>query len=133
MKVLYQCEICRWIFESEEEARNCEARGPARVYPVGMIYGGTSDTVVLAVAKNMPEGHFNFLSAWATRDNSYPDSLGEKLCIGGKPHNPPNPKTPAFGRMVTFLYKKGIDPIYVWDGKGPVTLEEFLLKEGGCE
>jgi hypothetical protein len=96
-----------------------------------MIYGGTSDTVVLAVAKNMPEGHFNFLSAWAARDNGYPDSLGNELCIGGKPYNPPNVKTPAFGRMVDFLRERGVDPITVWDGQKPVPLEEFL-KGGGC-
>ncbi|MGB9846912.1 MAG: hypothetical protein ACPLRH_05330 [Desulfotomaculales bacterium] len=38
MKVLlYRYKVCGQIFESEDEARSCEARDTARVYPVGMI------------------------------------------------------------------------------------------------
>lgn len=63
MKKLYQCEICGLTYEKREDAERCEARGRAKLYPVGMLYSAGYKNIVFAVAENHPEGHSNFFAA----------------------------------------------------------------------
>ncbi|MGB9825284.1 MAG: hypothetical protein ACPLRU_01310 [Desulfofundulus sp.] len=125
MRTLYQCEICGRVYRNREDAGKCEARGRAKVYPVGMLYSGGYKDIVFAVAKNYPEGHSNFFAAWAARDNGYGDNYGTEYCEGGLVLYPPDPKLPAFQRMVDYLTRCGI-PVTVWDGEKPVPLEDWL-------
>lgn len=126
MEVLYRCEVCGNIFKVKENAEKCEARGKPQEYPVGMLfaYPGYED-IVFAVAGNHEQGHVNFISAWAARDNGCGDNYDE-TCTCTRV-SPPKRSLPAFQRMVLSLKQKNIT-ITVWDGEKPVALGEFFEK-----
>ncbi|MEW6770058.1 MAG: hypothetical protein AB1330_01510 [Bacillota bacterium] len=130
MRVLYQCEICGLTYKHLEEAERCEARGRPPEYPVGMLFSqrGYPD-IVFAVAENYPEGHVNFVAAWAARDNGYGDNYNATCGISGALF-PPDCSLLAFERIVANLEKRNI-PITVWDGEKPVALGEFLARKEG--
>lgn len=129
-KTIYICEVCNREYSTQKMAEECESGGAAVEYPIGMISGyyGEGD-LIFAVAENRVRGHINKGGLWATRDNRAGDNLGKELCggssLGG--FHPPNPKTPAFQRMIDYLTSKGID-ITVWDGQKPVPLDEWIKK-----
>ncbi|RJX20354.1 MAG: hypothetical protein C4570_03860 [Ammonifex sp.] len=129
MRVLYQCEICRRIFQEKEEAERCEARGKPQEYPVGMLFASGYSDIVFAVARNNVDGHANFISAWAARDNGYGDNYNKTctcLC-SGEAMSSPDRSLPAFQRIVSNLTDRNI-PVAIWDGEKPVALEEFLAE-----
>ena len=137
--VRYQCEICKREFNSEQAALDCEADGLPPKYPIGCIYGDHEpgnfyEGITFAVASNrtMKYSHANYGGSWACRDTGYlGDTLGEQKCGSGtlrleKWHSNLDPEQPSFKRMVTYLKTLNLPLIYVWNGKKPVPLEEWL-------
>jgi len=122
--IKYECEICRRQFKTECDCKNCEDMGEAPPYPIGCIYENPFyEDITFAVAHNNHDGHANFGSSWACRDNGYGDSLGVNQCGGVSlklnKNNNVDPTTPHFKRMVKWLRSQSID-ITVWDGEKAV-------------
>jgi len=132
-ETLYVCEICRQRYPTREMAERCEARGPGREYPIGMIYGLCDRDLVFAIISNNVQRHSNWPCFWVTRDNGASDTLGVDSICGGSSLDhpcPPNPETPAFRRMIKFLRSRSID-ITVWDGEKPVSLNNWMQLVSG--
>lgn len=130
--ILYQCEICGSRGSDKQDAIDCEARGKATEYPVGLIYGYGQDKddikLIFAVAENFCEGHINNGGYWACRDTCVGDNFGESLCGGNSLSlrdyhkvTAKNRKQPCFKRLVEYLKSEGI-PITIWNGKKAVPL-----------
>jgi hypothetical protein len=92
--------------------------------------GDNYDNITLAVAVNEIQGHANFGSSWACRDNGYGDSVGEKMC--GAPtlklseyYAHLNPLTPHFQRMYKWLRSQMFE-ITVWDGDKAISYATFM-------
>jgi len=131
--VYWECNICRQRYDKESGAINCEKKGVADKYPIGMICGSPhrfyKDITFATAGNHIQFGHYNTVSLWACRDNGVGDSLDHQ-CGGGSYglpcYNKPDKNHPTFKRMVKALKEKGIKDITVWDGKKPVSLKEFL-------
>lgn len=134
--ILYQCEVCNRQYTNDDSAKTCEAREPAPVYPIGMIFGDHTpgdmySDITFAIAENHVQEHYNNRSLWACRDTKHGDSLGTQMCGGASlaplfEHDAKlNPDTPHFKRMVAWLQSQGT-PVTVWNGDKPVPLDEWL-------
>jgi hypothetical protein len=133
--IQYDCDICKYRFNTWDSAVECEDRGHGEEYPIGCIYGDHTPgdmyaNITFAVAKNEVTGHSNWGSSWACRDTGYGDSLGEETC--GSPtltlcyhHSYLNPLTPHFKRMVKWLRSQLID-ITMWDGEKAISYATFM-------
>jgi len=133
--IKYQCNICKIIYSSLQEAFSCESRGIHEEYPIGCIYGNHTpgdmyENITLAVAENKIQDHANWGSSWACRDNGYGDSVGDKMC--GSPtltltkhFSKLDPLKPHFKRMVKWLRDNQIE-ITVWDGEKPILYATFM-------
>lgn len=58
--VFYECEVCRQRYEDKKWAEKCEAKGNAKEYPIGCIYGNHEkgafyENITFAVATNKEE------------------------------------------------------------------------------
>lgn len=130
----YYCEVCDSSYDTPERALECEARGLAFDYPIGMIYGNHEQgafykNITFATAQGLrADGHSDLRSSWACRDNEYGDSLGKSTCAGsifnvGQYSGKLNFEHPTFKRMVAYLKSQNI-PITIWNGKEAVPYEE---------
>ncbi len=133
-RTIYSCEICEHDFNDESGARDCESKGPPKMYSVGLIFGMPQDdschhnhNLTFAVMGNVPHGHYSGLTLWACRDNGSGDTLGKDRCGGGhsEPYGIPDPTHPTFKRMVDALQKAGF-PVSVWNGLEGIPLADFL-------
>jgi hypothetical protein len=140
MKIIpksYMCEVCYTKYDTPQEAIACESQSVPE-YPIGMIYGDNREGafykgIVFAVAGNRIEQHWNSISNWDCRADSYGvgDSLGDAQCGTGSgsrltEHDAHvNTKSPEFFRMVEYLEDEGYD-IIIWDGEKPVPLNDYL-------
>lgn len=138
----WECEICGNRFDSEENAKDCEARGVPDIsrYPQGMLVGdhsgGLYKDITFAVCKvNVHKHYFSFVY-WACRENKAGDSLGENLCGSGSYVDPDrinnnlNIKHPTYIRMIKWLQSQNI-PITVWDGFKAIPLDDWLKSQAG--
>lgn len=134
----YRCEICGSTYNDKVDAFECESRGEAVMYPIGLIHGNHSkdsmySDITFAIAELSACGHANDSSKWACRDNGAGDSLGKQMCGNGnsvhlnKYDAKLNPDHPTFKRMVNWLKENKI-PITVWDGEKPISLSDFLKR-----
>jgi len=133
--IFYQCEICNVRHDTEASALQCEERGPGQEYPIGCIYGNHEkgdmyEDITFAVALNHVEGHANWGSSWACRDNGAGDSLGLRRCGGSsmrlnKHNNKLDPTLPHFIRMIRYLRSEMIE-IMIWDGEKPLTYATWM-------
>lgn len=129
--VQYECEICRQKY-NYKSAQACEARGYAKEYPIGCIYGNHEkgafyENITFAVAINVIDGHANFGSSWACRDTGAGDSLTETCGVNSLKLNISHSKLdfehPTFKRMVEHLKSINI-PITIWNGKTAIPYKE---------
>lgn len=89
MKIKYVCEICGNMFDREEEARECEARGvfDKTKFPIGLMYrydhGGYVG--IFAVAEYTHSlSHAGGWNSYACRESSlHGDTLNGAVCQGG--------------------------------------------------
>jgi hypothetical protein len=137
IKTLYVCEICGKDYTNKEEALACEAKGTAadarKLWPVGMIIPSSWPEVVLAVAKVRDFSYNKHLvetTYWAGRSLPVGDSLGAEVCgndlrSGEGPTDYfsqlPDLTTPHAQRLLAFLKKEGIEPVY-WDGQNIIPI-----------
>ena len=137
MKILteYQCELCNMRYNDRGSAIRCEERGPGKEYPIGCMYGNHEkgdmyEDITFAVALNRVEGHANWGSSWACRDNGAGDSLGLRRCGGNsmrlnKHNGNLDPTQPHFIRMIKYLRSEMIE-IMIWDGEKAVNYATWM-------
>ena len=120
----WECDICNRRFTSQEQAMLCEEKGLAPDYPVGLLFQNYPfyKEITFAVAGTKKDRHYQYISAWACRDNGYGDDLGDRKC--GHPHSklcspPLLTDEPHFKRMVAWLKEQGITPM-CFDGEGNI-------------
>lgn len=136
--VFYECEVCRQRYEDKKWAEKCEAKGNAKEYPIGCIYGNHEkgafyENITFAVATNKTWRHMNEGASWACRDNGAGDSLGESMCSGNslslREHDSKLDRNhPTFKRMVKWLQENNI-PVTVWDGMKAVPYKKWMKKQ----
>jgi hypothetical protein len=132
---VYRCAICKTLHKTMMQAANCEALGPAPLWPKGMIFqlpDPTLTLVVFAIHNNDANGHNNRPGVWVARDDGGIDAppITEYItCLPGQftyqQHSPtiisPNQSLQAFIRMAGYLEEIGIKPT-MWSGHSPVPL-----------
>lgn len=130
---VYRCALCRALYETEVEARNCEARGPAPTWPKGLIFqipDHQFKRVVFALAWSHISAHESRPKVWVTRDDGGDDTLsymaGLPTTYATQTSNPticsPDRALAAFGRMLVHLEQRGVQP-QLWTAAGPIPYE----------
>lgn len=137
MKVIiqYQCEICGKKHDSQELAKECEARGvfDNSIYPPGLMYPYRHHDLIgiFAIPEKIPfyEGnkHLGNSASWACRNIAVGDSLGDEVCGGDFYRSDKESfsrwvahchmtsedmERKEFTRMVNFLRSVNIQPSY---------------------
>ena len=131
--VSYQCDICKYTFDTLAQAKNCEARGKFSkdTYPVGLLHADLDfyPGCAFALAElHCEDAHYAVASLWACRDNGYGDSLGEEKC-GNSNSYVPEPfqrkwlKEPPMKRLIAWLRSQKITPM-VWVKGKAIPLHE---------
>ena len=141
----YPCPHCGYEFFRPEDAHLCAQKGSPVPLPTGLIFQfrhsgkGTLHKVFYAIAAarqpsatRYERSHEYLYDLWVSRDNGQPDlfgdhTLGSALIEPRSERHIPDPKHPAFWRMVEWLDTQRI-PVRVWTGQGHEELSADVLR-----